>query len=279
MDETYQEEDDGYNDIFPKRSLHPIRDALRKAPKFILRLPLSTASLLSEFAHNTLLPTPPKKEIGTLILIRHGESMWNSNKTFTGWRDPDLSPRGMREVTHAARLLLEGGFDLDVIYTSRLQRAVRSVWMLVKELDLIYLPVFKSWRLNERHYGALQGLSKVEITKVMGEEIVAKWRGGLKDRPPPCDITSENYPGNPNFKENRAFNDLRPEQLPRAESLLDCMTRSEPLWRNRIKQDLIQGRNVCVVAHGNSLRGLVKLIDNIDDKNIEMIAIPTSIRE
>jgi len=265
-------DDDGYKEIFPDRDLHPFQ-TIKSTPKFLFALSEATARNVKEFLLNVLtLKSSSKKKVGTLILLRHGESLWNENKTFTGWSDPDLSDRGIREVAHAARLLVESGYRFDMIYTSRLKRAVRSVWLLLQELDLIYLPVFKSWRLNERHYGALQGLSKVETTKILGSEIVAKWRGGLFDRPPAASRDSPQYPGN-----NRAFADLRRDQLPTTESLHDCMCRSEPLWHNRIACDLRQGRDVCVVAHGNSLRGLVKIIDNITDANIEMVAIPTSI--
>lgn len=134
-------------------------------------------------------------EPGTLILVRHGESLWNANKTFTGWADPDLSPQGYREVEHAARLLLEGGYKVDVVFTSRLKRAIRSSWLLLKEMNEVYLPVFKSWRLNERMYGALTGLSKTETAVRMGAELVQEWRGSLHSRPPPLTVADKYYPG------------------------------------------------------------------------------------
>ena len=219
-----------------------------------------------------LLPAPLKKEPGTLILVRHGESLWNQNKTFTGWADPGLSDRGIREVEHAARLLLEGGYSIDVAYTSRLQRAIRSAWILLKEMDIVYLPVYKSWRLNERMYGALTGLSKIDIAKKFGAETVQQWRGGYHIRPPPLDPSHEHWPGR-----DRKHFDLTPEQLPLTESLADCMARTRDLWERRICSDLANGQCVLIVAHGNSLRGLVKLIERISDADIEQVAIPTGI--
>ena len=209
---------------------------------------------------------------GTLILVRHGESTWNANKTFTGWADPDLSDQGKREVMHAARLLLAGGYTVDCVFTSRLKRAIRSTWILLQEMDEVYLPVFKSWRLNERFYGALTGLCKSETAEKLGHEIVQEWRGSLRSRPPPIQVSDPYWPGN-----DRKHADLSPEQIPLTESLMDCMDRTEPVWSERIMFELKQGRNVMVVAHGNTLRGLVKLIDNIDDDNIKSVAIPTGI--
>eukprot|EP00804_Cyclotella_cryptica_P020984 CCRYP_009306-RA/>CCRYP_009306-RA protein AED:0.26 eAED:0.26 QI:204/0.66/0.5/1/0.66/0.75/4/0/699 len=218
-------------------------------------------------------------EPGTLILVRHGESLWNANKTFTGWADPDLSPQGYREVEHAARLLLEGGYKVDVVFTSRLKRAIRSSWILLKEMNESYLPVFKSWRLNERMYGALTGLSKTETAVQMGAELVQEWlyvllhrRGSLRSRPPPLTIADKYYPGR-----DRRHSDLSVDQIPLTESLLDCMERTKPLWVEKISYELACGRNVLVVAHANTLRGLVKIIDSIGDDEIQDIAIPTGI--
>ena len=154
-------------------------------------------------------------EPGTLILVRHGESLWNANKTFTGWANPDLSPQGYREVEHAARLLLEGGYKVDVVFTSRLKRAIRSSWLLLRELNEVYLPVFKSWRLNERMYGALTGLSKTETAERLGPKLVQEWRGSLKSRPPPLSPADRYYPGR-----DRSHADLTPDQIPLTESLL-----------------------------------------------------------
>jgi len=218
------------------------------------------------------LPGVVKKEPGVLILVRHGESQWNQNKTFTGWCDPGLSVLGEREVEHAARLLLEGGFNIDVVYTSRLQRAIRSSWIILREMNTVYLPVYKSWRLNERMYGALQGLSKVEVAASLGVETVQQWRGGYNSRPPPLTPEHEYWPGN-----DRKHSDLSIDQIPLTESLADCMERSTKIWEERISYDLAHGSNVLIVAHANALRGLVKLIDKIGDKEIEKVKIPTGI--
>jgi 2,3-bisphosphoglycerate-dependent phosphoglycerate mutase len=213
-----------------------------------------------------------KVEPGTLILVRHGESLWNANKTFTGWADPDLSERGFREVQHAARLLLEGGYEIDVVFTSRLKRAIRSSWVVLKEMNQVYLPVFKSWRLNERMYGGLTGLGKSDMAKVMGADLVQEWRGSLHARPPALTTGDAYWPG-----KERKYADLSPNQIPLTESLKDCMDRTQPVWENKIMYELRQGKNVLVVAHANTLRGLVKKIDDISDEYIKQVAIPTGI--
>jgi 2,3-bisphosphoglycerate-dependent phosphoglycerate mutase len=190
-------------------------------------------------------------EPGILILVRHGESTWNANKTFTGWADPDLSERGYREVEHAARLLLEGGYEIDVVFTSRLKRAIRSTWIILQEMNNVYLPVFKSWRLNERMYGALTGLGKKATADTLGHELVQEWRGSLRSCPPAVKPGDRFWPG-----KDRKYADLKNSQIPRTESLLNCMERVEPLWRNKILYELGNGKNVMVVAHANTLRGL-----------------------
>mmetsp|Transcript_2733 Transcript_2733/g.4968 ORF Transcript_2733/g.4968 Transcript_2733/m.4968 type:complete len:662 (-) Transcript_2733:4412-6397(-) len=219
-----------------------------------------------------ILVGPRTPNPGTLILVRHGESLWNANKTFTGWADPDLSEQGKREIEHAARLLLEGGYEIDVVFTSRLKRAIRSSWILLQELNEVYLPVFKSWRLNERMYGALTGLSKKETAEQLGHELVQAWRGSLRSRPPPLRRTDKYWPG----RDERYF-DISTEKLPLTESLEDCMNRTAPVWEDKIAYELSQGRNVLVVAHANTLRGLVKIIDRIGDDEIQDVAIPTGI--
>lgn len=249
------DDEDGYQDLM--RPVKPlVRRAMRAPFKFVKRIAFPEIS----------------KTPGTLILVRHGESLWNYNKTFTGWADPDLSERGEREVEHAARLLLEGGYDIDVVFTSRLTRAIRSTWIILQELNKVYIPVFKSWRLNERMYGALTGLSKTETAAQLGEEIVQEWRGSLLSKPPPLKPTDEHWPGR-----DRKHFDLSASQLPLTESLLDCMERTAPVWEERISYELRRGRNVLVVAHANTLRGLVKTIDNIGDAEIQEVAIPTGI--
>jgi 2,3-bisphosphoglycerate-dependent phosphoglycerate mutase len=231
--------------------------------KNVIRAPLKVAKRILE---------PAATEPGTLILVRHGESVWNANKTFTGWADPDLSERGEREVEHAARLLLEGGYEIDVCFTSRLKRAIRSTWMILDEMNEVYLPVFKSWRLNERSYGKLQGLSKTDTAEQLGTELVQEWRGSLRSRPPAMSRLDEYWPG-----KDRKYADLSLEQLPLSESLMDCMERTAPVWEQKIVYELRKGRNVMVVAHANTLRGLVKTIDNIGDDEISEVAIPTGI--
>lgn len=211
---------------------------------------------------------------GTLVLVRHGESTWNRNSTFSGWADVDLSARGEREVEHAARLLLEAGITVDVAYTSRLKRAIRSCWILLRGLDQIYRPVFKSWRLNERHYGALTGLSKPDLALELGEARVQRWRHGLHERPPPMPADgSHAYAAS----RERKYDDLPREALPRTESLADTMARTIVLWDDKIAPDLLAGRNVMVVAHGNSLRGLVKHVDGVADGAIAKVSIPNGI--
>eukprot|EP00532_Pseudo-nitzschia_australis_P006748 CAMPEP_0168172208 /NCGR_PEP_ID=MMETSP0139_2-20121125/5114_1 /TAXON_ID=44445 /ORGANISM="Pseudo-nitzschia australis, Strain 10249 10 AB" /LENGTH=856 /DNA_ID=CAMNT_0008089809 /DNA_START=94 /DNA_END=2664 /DNA_ORIENTATION=- len=214
------------------------------------------------------------KEPGTLILVRHGESSWNRNKTFTGWSDPDLTDQGKREMEHAARLLMEGGYhyDINVVFTSRLKRAIRSTWILLQEFNRVYLPVFKSWRLNERFYGALTGLNKTQTAERLGEEVVQGWRGSLRIRPPALTENDPFYPGR-----DRKYADLTKDQLPLTESLLDCMERTKPLWDDKILFELRKGRNVLVVAHANTIRGLVKTIDDIGEDEIQDVAIPTGI--
>eukprot|EP00339_Tiarina_fusa_P008717 CAMPEP_0117081632 /NCGR_PEP_ID=MMETSP0472-20121206/57510_1 /TAXON_ID=693140 ORGANISM="Tiarina fusus, Strain LIS" /NCGR_SAMPLE_ID=MMETSP0472 /ASSEMBLY_ACC=CAM_ASM_000603 /LENGTH=851 /DNA_ID=CAMNT_0004809591 /DNA_START=87 /DNA_END=2643 /DNA_ORIENTATION=+ len=202
------------------------------------------------------------REPGTLILVRHGESNWNKNKTFTGWADPDLTEQGKREVEHAARLLMEGGYKIDVVFTSRLSRAIRSCWILLQEFNEVYLPVFKSWRLNERMYGALTGLGKTETAETLGQELVQEWRGSLRSRPPALKVGDKYWPGR-----DRKYADLTKDQIPLTESLLDCMERTYPLWEDKIKYELQQGRNVMVVAQQTQ----------IGDAEIQDVAIPTGI--
>uniref|UniRef100_A0A0G4IA63 Phosphoglycerate mutase n=1 Tax=Chromera velia CCMP2878 TaxID=1169474 RepID=A0A0G4IA63_9ALVE len=213
-----------------------------------------------------------RQKPGSLILVRHGESGWNSTQTFTGWVDADLCPHGHREIEHAGRLLLAQGYTIDVVYTSRLKRAIRSAWILLKELNAVYRPVYNSWRLNERMYGALEGLSKPGTAMKLGEEVVQQWRSGLKARPPLME------PDHPHWhKEERKYHDIDPENIPLAESLEDTMKRSLPLWYSRILPDLREGRNVLIVAHGNSLRGIVKHLDGISEEQIPQVAIPNGI--
>lgn len=210
------------------------------------------------------------EKVGTLILIRHGETVWNYNSTFTGWVDADLSERGQREIEHASRLLLERGYSVDIAFTSRLKRAIRSTWIVLKGLNQIYRPAFKSWRLNERMYGALEGTSKIGAAVEHGEKQVQLWRRGLSERPPVMTPDHTFWHGN-----ERKYGDL--DTIPVTESLEDTMSRTLPLWQKRILPALKNGQNVLVVAHANSLRGLVKHIDNLDADQIYQVGIPNGI--
>jgi len=209
---------------------------------------------------------------GKLVLLRHGESTWNAGKLFTGWVDVDLSPRGRREMEHAAHLMLERGCRVDTVYTSVLKRAVSSTMILMSELRQTYRPVVKDWRLNERHYGALQGLSKARLGGELGPETANRIRASFDERPPEL---PEHHTLSP-YRE-RKYAEVPRAQLPLAESLRDCLDRVRPLWREKIEPDLKSGHDVLVVAHGNSLRGLVKEIDGISDDAIERVSIPNAI--
>lgn len=212
------------------------------------------------------------KQPGNLILVRHGETVMNYNKTFTGWIDTDISERGVKEIEHAANLLIERGYKVDVTYTSRLKRAIRSSWIMLIGLNQIYKPVYKSWRLNERMYGDLEGKSKPQIAREWGEEVVQEFRSGLKGRPPPMQAN------HPNWHQNeRKYSDLKPWEIPVTESLEDTMQRTIPLWNARILPALRSGKNVLIVAHANSLRGILKHIDNISEEDISKVAIPNGI--
>lgn len=198
-----------------------------------------------------------KKKPGSLILLRCGESKWTKTGRFTGWADPDIIQPGILEMEHAARLLLSEGYEPDIIYTSRLTRAVKSTWAVLNELNAPYLPVYKSWRLNERNYGALTGLKKMDAAKELGVEVVQAWRNSLKARPPPMKKDDPYYPGN-----DRRYEDLAEDQIPLTESLMDCMERARPLWEYGIAKQIEKGETVLVVAHTNTLRGLMKVIDS-----------------
>jgi 2,3-bisphosphoglycerate-dependent phosphoglycerate mutase len=207
-----------------------------------------------------------------LVLIRHGESIWNKEDRFTGWTDIDLSDKGIAEAREAGRTLREQGYLFDVAFTSVLKRAIRTLWLVLDEMDLMWIPVYKSWRLNERHYGALQGLSKVEMAAKVGEEQVHKWRRGYAVRPPALDKKDKRYPRNdPKYRE------LGESELPLTESLKDTVVRCIPYWREVLAPTLKSGKHVIVSAHGNSLRALVKYLDNIGDDEIVNLNIPTGI--
>jgi 2,3-bisphosphoglycerate-dependent phosphoglycerate mutase len=208
----------------------------------------------------------------TLVLLRHGESAWNLENRFTGWTDVDLTAKGVAEAHEAARLLREGGYTFDVCFTSVLKRAIRTLWIVLDDMDLMWLTVHRSWRLNERHYGALQGLNKAETTAQYGEKQVLVWRRSYADPPPPLTLDDPRHPGH-----DRRYADVPPAQLPLTESLKDTVARFLPYWHERIVPEVRAGRRVVIAAHGNSLRALVKYLDGVSEEEIVGLNIPTGI--
>ena len=209
---------------------------------------------------------------GKLILVRHGESTWNAENLFTGWTDVDLSPLGRDEAASAGHALLSEQLSADIAFTSVLKRAIRTLWIMLDEMDRMWIPVERSWRLNERHYGALQGLNKAQTAAQHGETQVKIWRRSYDVPPPPLD---EADPRHPRFDPRYA--DVAPGELPSTESLKDTLVRVLPFWNARIAPELRSGRNVLVVAHGNSLRAMVKMLDKIADGEIAELNIPTGV--
>jgi 2,3-bisphosphoglycerate-dependent phosphoglycerate mutase len=206
----------------------------------------------------------------TLVLLRHGESTWNRENRFTGWMDVDLSPGGFEEAHEAARLLKDGGFTFDISHTSLLKRAIRTLWIILDDLDLMWIPVQGHWRLNERHYGDLQGLNKAEMAAKFGDEQVRVWRRSYATPPPPHPPRDPRDPAvDPPFK---GLSDL-----PRGESLKDTVARFLPYWEAAIAPQVRGGKRVLIVAHGNSLRALVKHIEGVSDEDIPKLNIPTGI--
>jgi len=209
---------------------------------------------------------------GKLILVRHGQSTWNVDNLFTGWTDVDLSERGHEEALSAARELLNEGLGGDVAFTSVLKRAIRTLWIMLDEMNRMWIPVERSWRLNERHYGALQGLDKAQTAAQHGEAQVKLWRRSYDIPPPPL---ADSDPRHPRFDPRYVGVDVR--ELPATESLKDTLERVLPFWHARIAPELRLGRDVLVVAHGNSLRAMVKMLDNIADNEITELNIPTGV--
>lgn len=207
-----------------------------------------------------------------LVLIRHGESTWNKENRFTGWTDVDLSEKGVEEAKAAGKLLKEQGFIFDIAFTSVLKRALRTLSIVLDEMDLLWIPVEKSWRLNERHYGALQGLNKAETAEKYGDEQVLIWRRSYNVPPPALEKEDERFPGN-----DPRYSHLNKEDLPYTECLKDTVARAVPYWEEQIVPALKQGKRVIIAAHGNSLRALVKYLDNISDEEIVELNIPTGI--
>jgi 2,3-bisphosphoglycerate-dependent phosphoglycerate mutase len=207
-----------------------------------------------------------------LVLVRHGESDWNRQNRFTGWTDVDLSEKGRAEALEGGRVLKQEGYTFDVAYTSVLKRAIRTLWTILDEMDLMWVPVHRSWRLNERHYGALQGLNKSETAAKFGEDQVKIWRRAYAISPPPLEKSDERWPGHdPRYK------GLSESELPLTECLKDTVARFLPLWHETIAPAVKSGQRVIVAAHGNSLRALVKYLDNIPDNEIVELNIPTGI--
>ncbi len=207
-----------------------------------------------------------------LVLLRHGESTWNKENRFTGWTDVDLSEKGVEEAKQSGQILKKEGYIFDIAFTSVLKRAIRSLWIVLDEMDLMWIPVYRSWRLNERHYGALQGLNKAETAQKFGEEQVLIWRRSYDTPPPKLDKTDERYPGNdPKYK------DLNEKDIPLMECLKDTVERFLPYWHEEIVPTIKSGKRVIISAHGNSLRALVKYLDNIPDEEIVKLNIPTGI--
>ena len=214
----------------------------------------------------------PLKSPGRLILVRHGQSSWNVENLFTGWTDVDLSAQGRAEAAQAGRELLHEQLEVHMAFTSVLQRAVRTLWIMLDEMDRMWVPVERSWRLNERHYGALQGLNKAQTVAQHGEAQVKIWRRSYDVPPPPLGAEDRRHP-----RHDPRYADTDPQLLPATESLKDTLARVLPLWHARIAPELRSGRNVLVVAHGNSLRAMVKMLDEVSETQIVDLNIPTGV--
>ena len=205
-----------------------------------------------------------------VVLLRHGESVWNKENLFTGWTDVDLSEKGTEEAKEAGRVLKEQGYFFDIAYTSVLKRAIRTLWMALDEMDRMWIPVVRDWRLNERHYGALQGLNKAETAAKYGEQQVKVWRRSYDIQPPALEATDPRYPGH-----DPRYQGLPKNQVPLTECLKDTVARFLPCWHEVIAPDVRSGQRVLITAHGNSLRALVKYLDNVPDQEIVELNIPT----
>ncbi|MCD4783738.1 MAG: 2,3-diphosphoglycerate-dependent phosphoglycerate mutase [Candidatus Eremiobacteraeota bacterium] len=207
-----------------------------------------------------------------LVLLRHGESVWNKENLFTGWTDVDLSEKGVREAHQAAETLKKEGYTFDITYTSFLKRAIRTHWIVLDDMDLMWLPVIRTWRLNERHYGALQGLNKSETARIHGREQVMLWRRSYDVRPPALTKDDPRYPGH-----ELKYRSLSESEIPRTECLKDTYERIIPFWHDIIMPELKQGKKILISAHGNSLRSIVKNLDNMSDEAVTKLNIPTGI--
>jgi len=207
-----------------------------------------------------------------IVLLRHGESLWNKENRFTGWTDVDLSNRGISEARKAGRIFKKSGFTFDVAFTSLLKKAIRTLWIVLDEMDLMWIPIRKSWRLNERYYGKLQGLNKSETAKKYGETQVHLWRRSYDIRPPAIDKNDERYPG-----KDARYKNLSEDELPLSENLEDTSKRLYPYWKNEIIPEIIASKKILIVAHGNSIRAIVKVLENSSKHEIEELNIPTGV--
>lgn len=205
-----------------------------------------------------------------LVLIRHGESTWNKENRFTGWTDVDLSAKGVEEAREAGQTLKREGYSFDIVYTSLLKRAIKTANVVLEELDQLWLPVVRSWRLNERHYGALQGLNKSETAEKYGEQQVKVWRRAYDTAPPPLDPSDDRFPGN-----DPRYAKLGASALPLTECLKDTVARFLPLWEDALAPGILSGQRIVIAAHGNSIRALVKYLDDINESEIVELNIPT----
>jgi 2,3-bisphosphoglycerate-dependent phosphoglycerate mutase len=207
-----------------------------------------------------------------LVLLRHGESTWNKENRFTGWTDVDLSEQGLEEAHDAGRLLRQSGFSFDVAFTSVLKRAIRTLWIALDEMDLMWIPVLNSWRLNERHYGALQGLNKADMASRFGDDQILIWRRSYDVRPPALERSDERWPGR-----DPRYQALAPEDIPLTECLKDTVARFVPYWTGTLAPMVQAGKRVIIAAHGNSLRALIKYLDKVSDQDIVGLNIPTGV--
>jgi 2,3-bisphosphoglycerate-dependent phosphoglycerate mutase len=207
-----------------------------------------------------------------IVLLRHGESEWNKENRFTGWTDVDLSEKGIGEAKAAGALMKQSGFNFDIAYTSVLKRAIRTLWLALDAMDLMWIPVVNNWRLNERHYGALQGLNKAETAAKYGDEQVHIWRRSYDTQPPALTADDERFPGH-----DRRYKDLTKAELPLTECLKDTVARFLPFWHEIVVPMMKSGKQVLIVAHGNSLRSLVKYLDDVSESEIVELNIPTGV--